>query len=251
MEIERNKIYCCNCLDGLSFLPDNSIDLVVTSIPYNMRTRIRNNQYTTREKAEHFSKKYSEFPDDLSIEEYYDFHKQVLTELLRVSKIICLNYQIVTGSKEAFFKLLGDFSPYIKDIMIWEKSGQPAMHEKVLNSCYEFVVILESDGDKGRVINNSYFARGTQNNIIKGFKKNNNIEGHGACFPLDFAKKLITLFSKEGDLILDPFLGSGTTALAAKLTSRDYIGFELIEKYAKIAQERILKETDETNDTLW
>lgn len=248
-----NKIHHCDCLEGLKYLPDQCVDLVVTSPPYNMRTRIRNNQYTTREKGEHFSKKYEHFPDDLPIEEYYEFHKKVLTELLRVSKCICYNYQTVTGSKEAFFKLIGDFAPYIKDVMIWEKTGQPAMHEQVLNSCYEFVVILESDGDKGRVINNSYFPRGTQNNIIKGFKKNNNVKGHGACFPTDFAKKLITLFSKEGDLVLDPFMGSGTTAVAAKQLNRNYIGFELVENYIKIAEERIKKETETINkeNKLW
>ena len=243
MMIELNKIHCCDCLEGLKLLDDQSVDLVVTSPPYNMRTRIRNNEYTYREKSEHFSKKYKFFSDDLTIDEYYNFHKQVLTELLRVSKIICYNYQIVTGSKEAFFKLLGDFSPYIKDVMIWEKTGQPAMHSQVLNSCYEFVVIFESNGNKGRVIDNSYFPRGTQDNIIKGFKKNNNVTGHGACFPTGFVKKLITLFSKEGDLILDPFMGSGTTAVAAKMTNRNFIGFELIEEYVKDANERINKET--------
>lgn len=239
-----------DCLEGLKNLPDNSVDMVLTSPPYNMRTRIRDGEYTTREKSDHFSKKYKYFGDDLPIEEYYNFHKQVLTELLRVSKIVVYNYQTVTGSKEAFFKLLGDFSPYIKDVMIWNKGGQPAMHEHILNSCYEFVVIFESDGRKGRLITNSYFARGTQNNIIGGFQKNNNIEGHGACFPVDFAKKLISLFSKEGDLILDPFMGSGTTAVAAKQTNRNYIGFELVDDYVKIAEERVLKETDDC-EGLW
>ena len=84
-----------DCLEGLKLLSDNSIDLVVTSPPYNMRTRIRNGEYTTREKSEHFSKKYEHFSDDLTIEEYYDFHKSVLTELLRVSKCVLWNYQIV------------------------------------------------------------------------------------------------------------------------------------------------------------
>lgn len=249
--MEINKIYNCNCIDGLKSLKDKSLDLVITSPPYNMRTRIRNGQYTSREKSEHFSKKYSYFSDDLSIEDYYNFHKHVLTELLRVSKIICYNYQIVTGSKEAFFKLIGDFAPYIKDIMIWEKNGQPAMHEKILNSCYEFVVIFESDMSKGRMINNSFFTRGTQNNIIKDFKKNNNVNGHDACFPIDFAKKLISLFSKEGDLVLDPFMGSGTTAVAAKLLNRNYIGFEIIPEYVKISEQRILKETDDIKEQLW
>ena len=251
--LETNKIYNRDCLEGLKELPDNSVDMVLTSPPYNMITRIRNGMYTTREKSEHFSKKYKYFGDDLPIEEYYQFHKEVLTELLRVSKIVCYNYQIVTGSKEAFFKLLGDFSDKIKDVIIWYKGGigQPAMHDKVLNSTYEFVVIFENDNKKGRVINNSYFGRGTQPNLIKGFHKQNNISGHGACFPIDFAKKLITLFSREGDVILDPFMGSGTTAVAAKELGRKYIGFELIEDYVKFAEERLKKEVDEPIEGLW
>lgn len=248
--LDINKIYNQDCLEGLKQLEDNSIDMVLTSPPYNMRTRIRNGQYTTREKSEHFSKKYKYFSDDLSIEEYYEFHKKVITELLRVSKIVVYNYQIVTGSKEAFFKLVGDFSADIKDIIIWNKGGQPAMHEKVLNSCYEFVVIFENDGKKGRMINNSYFGRGTQNNIISGFHKQNNVEGHGACFPLDFAKKLISMFSQEDDVILDPFMGSGTTAVAANQLKRNYIGFEISPEYIKIAEERLNKEV-ELNEGLW
>ena len=129
-----------NCLDVLKTLEDNSIDLTVTSPPYNMRTRIRNGKYTTREKGEHFSKKYKHFDDALPIDEFYRFHSSVLKELLRVSKVVCYNFQIVTGSKEAFFKIIGDFNKDIKDIIIWDKNtGQPAMHSNVLNSCYEMV----------------------------------------------------------------------------------------------------------------
>lgn len=73
--VEVNKIYNCDCLEGIKQLPQQSVNLVVTSPPYNMRTRIRNGEYTVREKSEHFSKKYEYFPDDLPIEEYYEFHK--------------------------------------------------------------------------------------------------------------------------------------------------------------------------------
>ncbi len=105
--MESNKIHNECCLDTLKRFEDKSIDLVVTSPPYNMRTRIRNGKYTTREKSEHFSKKYKHFDDALPIEEFYSFHSEVLNELLRVSKIVCYNFQIVTGSKEAFFKIIG------------------------------------------------------------------------------------------------------------------------------------------------
>ena len=66
--LETNKIYNRDCLEGLKELPDNSVDMVLTSPPYNMRTRIRNGQYTVREHSEHFSKKYKYFGDDLPIE---------------------------------------------------------------------------------------------------------------------------------------------------------------------------------------
>ena len=249
--MEVNKIYNMDCLEGLKQLPDNFVDLTVTSPPYNMRLRVRNSQYTKREKSEHFSKKYKFFSDDLPIEEFYDFHKRVLTELIRVSRCVCYNFQTVTGSKEAFFKLIGDFSEYIKDIMIWEKVGQPAMHDKVLNSCYEFILILENDGAKGRVITNAQFGRGLQNNVIKDFKRDKHVEGHSAVFPVDLAKKLITSFSKEGDLVLDPFIGSGTTAVAAIQTNRKYLGYEITKEYFDIANNRIKNETIGTEEGLW
>ena len=249
--LEVNNIYNMDCLEGLKLLSDNSIDLVVTSPPYNMRTRIRNGEYTTREKSEHFSKKYEHFSDDLTIEEYYEFHKNVLTELLRVSKCVLWNYQIVTGSKSAVFKLIGDFADQIKDIIIWEKTGQPAMHEQVLNSCYEFIIIFEGDNKKGRCITNSQFKRGTMNNVLKGYKKNNNIKGHGACFPVELVKDLVNAFSKEGDIVLDPFMGSGTTAVAALECNRKYIGFEIIQEYVDFANDRIQKLGLKDTDGLW
>ena len=147
-------------------MDDLSVDLTFTSPPYNMRTRVRNGKYTTRETGEHFSKKYEDFHDALSIEEYYEFHKNVLTELMRVSKTTIWNIQIVTGSKEAVFKLIGDFNKNIKDIIVWDKgNGQPAMHSGVLNSVVEYLIIFESDAKAGRCFNRSYFDRGTLNNI--------------------------------------------------------------------------------------
>ena len=68
--MELNKIYHEDCLDTMSRMGDKFIDLTVTSPPYNMRTRIRNGKYTTREKGEHFSKKYKHFDDALSIEDF-------------------------------------------------------------------------------------------------------------------------------------------------------------------------------------
>lgn len=238
--MEINKLHNENCLDTLGRMPDKFVDLVVTSPPYNMRTRIRNGEYTTREKSEHFSKKYKHFSDDLPIEEFYSFHSEVLRELQRVSKIVCYNFQIVTGSKEAFFKIIGDFNKDIKDIIIWDKgSGQPAMHGQVLNSCYEMILILEDDKRAGRAIQNAKFPRGEMNNILRLGRGEKVVEGHSAVFPEMLAGELIKAFSEEGNLIYDPFMGSGTTGIVAMKLNRNWIGSEITEEYFKIASNRI------------
>jgi site-specific DNA-methyltransferase (adenine-specific)/modification methylase len=235
-----NIIYNEDCIETMSKIPDKFIDLVVTSPPYNMRTRIRNGKYTTREKSEHFSKKYKHFDDALPINNFYEFHSKVLNELLRISKIVCYNFQIVTGSKEAFFKIIGDFNKDIKDIIIWDKgSGQPAMHGMVLNSCYEMILILEDDKKAGRVIQNSKFKRGEMNNILRIGRGKKVCDIHGAIFPEQLPFQLINAFSEKEQLIYDPFMGSGTTGLVAKKLGRNYIGSEISLEYCKIAMERI------------
>jgi len=68
--------------------------------------------------------------------------------------------------------------------------------------------------------------------------------GHPAPFPVELAKRFINLYSFKNDLILDPFIGSGSTAIAAKLLNRDYIGYELNPEYVKIAKNRLENETN-------
>jgi len=240
--MEVNKIYLGNCLELLKELDDNSIDLTVTSPPYNMRLRVSNNKYVKREKTEHFSKKYTHFDDALPMDEFYSFHKQVIIELLRVSKVTLYNFQIVTGSKEAFFKLIGDFNTCIKDVVVWDKGhGQPAMHLNILNSCYEFLLVLEGNHKKRRLIENAYFDRGTLDNIWRIKRSNSKTRAHTAVFPEQLIETAINNFSKEGDVVLDPFLGTGTTVKVAKRLNRRYIGFELIEEYFNIANEEVNK----------
>ena len=234
------KLIQGDCLQKMKDIPNGSIDLVLTSPPYNMRTRIRNGKYTTREKSEHFSKKYSNFHDALPIDEFYDFHKKCIIEMLRISKVIAYNFQIVTGSKEAFFKIIGYFNKDIKDIIVWDKGfGQPAMHEKVLNSAYELILVLENDKKAGRVIQNATFKRGEMQNILRINRVNSKVKGHSAIFPEKLAQKIITNFSNKNDTVLDPFMGSGTTGVACKNLNRNFIGIELDETYFNIAKQRI------------
>ena len=116
-----NKIYNESCLETLKKIPDNFIDLVITSPPYNMNLRIRNGVYCSRQIVKEISTKYDGFADNMPIDEYYKFHSNIMRELLRVSNLVFYVVQVVTGSKRALFKLMGEFNENLKDIIIWDK----------------------------------------------------------------------------------------------------------------------------------
>lgn len=100
--VENTKhLFNQNCLATMASLPDNHVDLVITSPPYNMNLRIRNGKYCSRQVTrDEFSTKYNGFDDNLPIEEFYHQHKTILNELLRISPLIFYNISIVTGSRE-------------------------------------------------------------------------------------------------------------------------------------------------------
>lgn len=207
-----------------------------------MNLRIRNGVYCGRQYTNEFTTKYVGYSDDMPIEEYYDFHKKVITELLRVSDMIFYNIQIVTGSKRAFFKLFGDFADNIKEIIVWDKgSAQPAMLHNVLNRQSEFIVVFEREGAISRQFKKCNFERGSLGDVwkIKSERKKYKNTYHGAVFPESMVNKIITNFTDKGDLVYDPFMGTGTTAYVAKQLGRHYIGSEIVEEYVDISQRRL------------
>jgi site-specific DNA-methyltransferase (adenine-specific) len=242
-EIELNKVYNESCLETLKRIPDDFIDLVVTSPPYNMNLRIRNGKYCSRQIVKEFSTKYSNFDDNLPIEEYYDFHSKVISELLRTSKIVFYNIQIVTGSKRAIFKIIGEFSDYLKDIVIWDKGyAQPAMASNVLNRQSELILIFERSNAISRQFSKCNFKRGTLSdvwNISRGKKIDKN---HSAVFPEKLVETILTNFTNENDIIYDPFMGTGTTALVSKVLNRRWIGSEINEEYCQTITQRVKDE---------
>jgi site-specific DNA-methyltransferase (adenine-specific)/modification methylase len=244
MKIELNKIYKESCLETLKRMKDNSIDSVITSPPYNMNLRIRNGVYCSRQIVKELSTKYANFDDNLPIEEYYELHLSILKELLRVSSMVFYNIQIVTGSKRAIFKIIGELSDYLKDIVIWDKgNGQPAMAERVMNRRTELILIFDKNNAISRQFDVSNFKRGTLDDLwlIKRGKKVSS--EHGAVFPEELVYTILENFTKEGNTIYDPFMGTGTTAVVSKKLKRNYIGSEISDEYIKVANKR-LKELD-------
>lgn len=237
-----NKIFNESCLNTLARMSDDSVDLVIASPPYNMNLRIRDGKYCSRQITKEFSTKYDGFSDNMPIEEYFDFHLRVIKELLRVAPIVFYNVQIVTGSKRAVFKLTGELNEYVKDIIVWDKeNAQPAMSEGVLNRQYELIIVFAKRDAISRKFNYCNFERGTLNDVwrIKRGKKVTNL--HGATFPEELVEKILTNFSRERDVVYDPFMGTGTTAVVCKKMNRRFIGSEIVSSYVEVAKERLKK----------
>ena len=239
--IELNRIYNENCLETMARMEDNFIDLTVTSPPYNINLRIRGNDYCRRSKNESGPcNKYQGFSDDLPIDEYFKIREAELVEMLRISKQIFYVIQPITGNKEAVYKLIGRFYKEIKEFIIWDKKhAEPAIMDGVLNSEFEFIIVFGKHTARQRMFNNAQFGRGLVSNIFRIEKSNENVDNHSATFPLKLPKRIIHYFSKDGDLIYDPFAGTGTTLIAAHELKRNWIGSEISKEYCELANKRI------------
>ena len=239
----EHRLLLGDCLEILKSFEDNTSDIVITSPPYNMNLRVRNGKYCSRQIVKEFSTKYNNFSDNLPMDDYYDFHKKVLGELLRVSGTVFYNIQPVTGNKPAVFNLMGEFSKYIKDVVIWDKvNAQPAMQHGVLNSQFEFLLILSKNDAITRQFKNANFDRGTLSNVWSIKRQRSVVKGHGAVFPEDLVKTVLLNFTNEKDVVLDPFMGTGTTGVVCSKLGRDFIGIEQDKDYFAICEARLANE---------
>jgi len=226
--MEINKIYCESNLETMKRMPNDFVDYVLTSPPYNVNTeRIA---------------KYNDFKDDLTQENYFEQQKELITELLRITKNhIFYNIQMVSGNKIALHKLIGHFANNIKEVIIWQKIGQPAISEKVFNSAFEYIIIFSNDEPNKRYFSDANFKRGTQSNIFKILNSHSNpfAKEHKAIMPLDIPRYFMINFGNENDLWYDPYMGTGTTAVAAIEEKRNWIGSEISKDYLDIANKRL------------
>lgn len=244
--ISVDNIYNMDCLAGMKQMEADSVDAVITSPPYNFGLRLHTGKYTKWTPGETFG--YTGLPanrydnrvnDALSMDDYYAWQCQCIDEMLRVTKgLVFYNIMMITGNKVAFFKLLGHYADRIREIMVWDKmSAEPAMHDGVLNRGFEFVIVFDKHDCKGCQLPVMNASRGTLSNVLRIGKNKSN--KHRAAFPLLLPQTIIHYFTNSGGVILDPFLGSGTTAIAAIKEGRHYIGFELNREYYNDAEKQI------------
>jgi len=212
---EINKIYVMDCLDGMKKLPDKSIDLVFIDPPYNV------------------GKDYGVFEDNLSHDEYINFIKTVISEFRRIAK---RGFGIYADWKhfQEFWQLIPEAEP----IIIYKRSSGVVFsplnivqhHHVILTTAKCLTRICKSLWDDIRVFGEGYLF-------------NERTFGHPAQTSLKATKRFIENFSEKRDVILDCFMGTGTTAVACKQANRDFLGFELNPSYVGIANKRLSQKT--------
>lgn len=206
-----------DCFNVMKDMEDNSVDVTFTSPPYN---RKRNDKY--------------ENYDD-TIKDYYKFLKDTINELLRVTeRHVIFNIQTNYYNKAEVYKIIGDFADKIQQIIIWEKSNPlPASGNNITNA-FEYFLVLGNEPLKS---NYTY----TKNHITTSKNSETTSKIHKAVMKQEVADWFIDHFTKENDLVFDPFLGLGTTAVSCKKYNRRCCGVELNKEYFDEAMRRISK----------
>lgn len=216
--LELNRIYNMNCLEGIKKIADRSINAIITDPPYfiGMTHNGRKGDFT-----------------DLKICE--PFYRELFKEFKRViSDTGCLYWFCDWRSYAFYYPLISEHLG-VDNLIVWDKQSGPGTY---YNFRHEFVIFAQ--GTKRQKISGPNVIRDIPS-FASGAKKEDGEKVHPTQKPIALIRKLITDSTKEGDTILDCFMGSGTTAVACKQTERNFIGFELQEKYCEIAQGRISK----------
>ncbi len=235
-----DKIFCKSS-EIMDEIPDYSIHLMVTSPPYNVK---------------------KEYDEDLSLDEYRKLLKSVFKETYK--KLVtggraCIN--VANLGRKPYLPLhsyiiedMLDIGFYMRGEIIWNKasSASPSTAwgswlsaaNPVLRDIHEYILVFSKESFSRKRINKINTI--TKENFIEWTKSiwtfpavSARSIGHPAPFPEELPHRLIQLYTFKNDVVLDPFCGSGTACLAALKDGRHYIGYDIEEKYVKLADQRI------------
>ena len=244
--LERNKIYCVDVLSGLKMLDDESVDLIITSPPYNLagfRGSIVNE--LSKHNIWHKNIKYGGDAniDNMPEDEYEQWQVDFLNECFRVLKkdgSMFYNHKVRIKKNKISFPLEWiDRSKFItRQILVWDRSSSMNMDKcrYIPSTEYIFWLIKERKNPRFRRADDAQFIAEVWK--FAPDKKND----HPAPFPITLPDNIIPSVAQgERILVLDPFMGSGTVAMSAKKHGCDYIGFDIVQEYVDKTNERIEK----------
>lgn len=259
--MELNKIYCGDSRN-MKEIEDESVHLTITSPPY------------------YVGKKYEEYLPTLN--DYFDMLYLVFEEVARVTipggKIIVNIGDIAVGSRynggfpeeimviPKIASLLRGVGAYLYARIIWEKddpwanSSHVTFHREVQHAEYrilpawEYVFVFrkgaESRKDKS-FLDDRWISKDEWKHFVHGIWRIRSVrrnDFHEAMFPEELVRGCIKMYSFPGDIVLDPFMGSGTVAAVSKKLQRNYIGYDIEPRYVKMAEERVVQVSNMVED---
>lgn len=226
-------------------IPDNSLQLMVTSPPYNVS---------------------KEYDADLSLKEYLQLLRNVFNETYRVlvhGGRACVN--VANLGRKPYIPLSDHISHMMLEIgfkmrgeIIWAKGASAGISmawgswqsasNPVLRDTHEYILIFSKGtfhrkkGRQENTITKEQFMEWTKSVWTMNSESAHKLK-HPAPFPVELPYRLIQLYTFKGDVVLDPFMGSGSTAIAALRSGRKYVGYEVDPEYIRLAEERIANDS--------
>ena len=230
-----DKVHHGDCVDLMDQMPPESIDLIVTSPPYNIKNSTGNglkNGSGGKWPQAALLKGYAGHDDAMPHDEYVEWQRNCLQAMMRVlsdTGAIFYNHKwrVQRGLLQDRSDIVEGFP--VRQIIIWQRRGGINFNPGYFLPTYEVIYLIAKPGFKLAPKANA------QGDVWTIPQESNN--PHPAPFPQELAQKCVE--STNARIILDPFLGSGTTAIAALKSGRRWIGIEISEEYCELARERI------------
>lgn len=235
LEFGYNKIFNIDCLEGMKLIPDESVDAIITSPPYNQNL-------TTQGE----SNLYDDSKDEI---DHIAFLQKLFIQFKRVLKpegSIFYNYKtdVANNILSPCFRHLENVNKYTKFLLVgeivWKYAGNFDSAKCRFPTDYEMVYHLSKTNsfkffDNGETLSSLWHIK----HVMGGSQEKKECGDHPCPYPMELVRKCMTHSTKKGDVVLDPFMGSGTTAVVAKRLNRRYIGFEMRKDFIEIIEKRL------------
>lgn len=236
--MQVNCIHNEDCFLGLKRLPDKSVDLVIIDPPYDICTQ-GGKKGTSR-----IGKGILKLKDELEENNLVDgFNLEILDELVRIMKNINIYIWCNVKQISTYIKYFIEERNCKLEVIIWGKTNPMPLYNKKWLNDKEYCLYFRKRG----YCNPSNYNDARTIYLSTLNVKDKKLYGHPTIKPLELIRKMVRNSTKENDVVLDCFLGSGTTAVASILENRKYIGFEINKKYYDIALKRISCVNKEVN----
>ena len=230
-----NKFLCGDAVSILKQIPDESLDLAVTSPPYNLKNSTGNGMKDGRGgkwASAALIEGYATHSDNMSHKKYIKWQREVLTEIMRILKpdgafFYNHKWRVQAGLIQDRQDIVHGFP--VRQIIIWQRAGGINFNKGYFLPTYEVIYMIAKP----------YFKLAPRANAVGDiwtFPQEMNNK-HPAPFPVALIDRIIS--STKAQIVIDPFMGSGTTALSAKKLKRNFIGIDIAKEYCSLARERL------------